>query len=176
MTPTADLVADTRCTVGESPVWDVRDQRLYWVDIEAASIHRLESGGSVSTWHLPEKVGCIAPHAHGGWITALQSTVRRVLLHDDGRVDDEVLARVEHAAAPMRFNDGRCDRQGRFWAGTLFADTQAGNDAGRLYRYTAARGLQFGGIGRLIVANGIAFSPDGRTMYLADTFRDVRLV
>jgi sugar lactone lactonase YvrE len=172
----ADLVADTRCTVGESPVWDVRDQCLYWVDIEAATIHRLEPTGGVRTWRLPEKAGCIAPHARGGWVAAMQATVRRVLLHDDGRVDDEILAHVTHAAAPMRFNDGRCDRQGRLWATTIFADTQAGNDAGRLYRYTAGDGLKFSGIDKLVVANGTAFSPDGRTMYLADTFRDVRLV
>ncbi len=172
----ADLIADTRCGVGESPVWDVRDRHLYWVDIEAATIHRLEDDGSVRSWSMPDKTASIAPHAQGGWIAAMQDTVRRLVLHDDGRVDDEVLARVRHGATPMRFNDGRCDRQGRFWVGTIFGDTQAGNDAGRLYRYTARGGLFFSGIDRLVVANGLAFSPDGRTMYLADTFRDVRLV
>jgi sugar lactone lactonase YvrE len=176
MTRFAEIVADTRCTVGESPVWDQRDRRLYWVDIEGATILRLDADGTVRTWRLAEKVGCIAPHAQGGWIVALQASVRRVVLHDDGRVEDEVLARVEHATNPMRFNDGRCDRQGRFWVGSLFADTQAGNAAGRLYRYTGAQGLAFSGIDQLVVANGLAFAPDGRTMYLADSFRDVRLV
>ena len=173
---TAELVADTRCAVGESPVWDRRDQRLYWVDINAAMIHRLERSGAWSTWKMPEKVAAIAPHAGGGWIAAMQSTVRRVHLGDDGRFDDEVLARVEHPASPMRFNDGRCDRQGRFWVGTMFEDTQAGNASGRVYRYTSGKGLQFSGIDGLVVPNGIAYSPDGATMYLADTWRGTRTI
>jgi sugar lactone lactonase YvrE len=176
MTLTAELVADTRCAVGESPVWDQRDQHLYWVDIDGASIYRLEHDGSIKSWRLPEKVGCIAPHAGVGWIAAMQSTVRRIHLHDDGRYKDEVLARVQHATSPMRFNDGRCDRQGRFWAGTMFEDTQAGNTSGRLYRYTGAKGLQFSGIDGLVVTNGLAWSPDGRTMYLADAWRGSRLI
>jgi sugar lactone lactonase YvrE len=176
MTLTAELVADTRCAVGESPVWDQRDQRLYWVDINAATIHRLESNGSVSAWRMAEKVGCIAPHVAGGWIAAMQSTVRRVHLHDDGGFDDEVIARVQHAASPMRFNDGRCDRQGRFWVGTMFEDTQAGNRSGRVYQFTGTKGLQFSGIDGLVVPNGTAFAPDGRTMYLAETWRGTRVV
>jgi len=176
MTLEAELVADTRCSVGESPVWDRRDQRLYWVDINAATILRLEPDGSVQVWKMPEKVGCIAPHHRGGWIAAMQSTVRRVHLHDGGGVDEEVLARVEHATSPMRFNDGRCDRQGRFWASTMFEDTQAGNASGRVYRFTGKAGLQFAGIDGLVVPNGTAYSPDGGTMYLSDTWRGSRLI
>ena len=176
MTLTAELVADTRCAVGESPVWDQRDQRLYWVDIDGATIYRLERDGSIRTWRMLEKVGCIAPHAAGGWIAAMQSTVRRVHLHDDGRCDDEILVHVAHPTSPMRFNDGRCDRQGRFWVGSMFEDTQAGNASGRLYQYTGAKGLQFSGIDGLIVTNGLAWSPDGRTMYLADAWRGSRLI
>ncbi|HTT11011.1 MAG TPA: SMP-30/gluconolactonase/LRE family protein [Burkholderiaceae bacterium] len=172
----AQPVADTRCSVGESPVWDRREQRLYWVDINAATILRLEPDGSVQSWKMPEKVGCIAPHAGGGWIAAMQSTVRRVHLRENGAVDDEVLARVQHTTSPMRFNDGRCDRQGRFWVGTMFEDTQAGNAAGRLYRFTGKAGLQYAGIDALVVPNGIAYSPDGRTMYLSDTWRGTRLI
>ena len=175
MTITAELLADTRCAVGESPVWDRRDQRLYWVDIDAASIYRLEPDGAIRTWRMPEKVGCIAPHGGGGWIAAMQSTIRRVHLRDDGRFDEEVIAHVQHATNPMRFNDGRCDRQGRFWAGTMFEDTSAGNPSGRLYQYTG-KGLSFSGIDGLIVTNGMAFSPDGSTMYLADSWRGLRLV
>lgn len=176
MTLVAELVADVRCAVGESPVWDQRDQRLYWVDIDGATIHRLRGDGGIDSWQLPEKVGCIAPHAGGGWIAAMQATIRHVHLHDGGRFDDQVLARVRHATDPMRFNDGRCDRQGRFWAGTMFEDTQAGNTSGRLYRYTDAKGLSFSGIDGLVVTNGLAWSPDGRTMYLADAWRGSRLI
>jgi sugar lactone lactonase YvrE len=176
MTPTAELVADTRCAVGESPVWDQRDQRLYWVDIDGATIYRLEHDGTPRAWKMPEKVGCIAPHVGGGWIAAMRATVRRVHLHEDGRAENEVLATVQHLASPMRFNDGRCDRQGRFWVGTIFEDTKAGNDSGRMYRYTGKAGLEFSGIDKLIVTNGLAWSPDGRTMYLADSWSGSRLI
>src|SRR6185295_15028907 len=176
MTPTAELVADTRCAVGESPVWDQRDQRLYWVDIDGATIYRLEHDGTTRAWKMPEKVGCIAPHVGGGWIAAMRATVRRVHLHEDGRAENEVLATVQHLASPMRFNDGRCDRQGRFWVGTIFEDTKAGNDSGRMYRYAGKAGLEFSGIDKLIVANGLAWSPDGRTMYLADSWSGSRLI
>jgi sugar lactone lactonase YvrE len=106
----------------------------------------------------------------------MQSTVRHVHLQEDGRVDDEVLATVQHATNPMRFNDGRCDRQGRFWVTTMFEDTQAGNAAGRVYRFAGKTGLQFAGIDGLVVPNGTAYSPDGGTMYLADTWRESRLI
>jgi len=175
MTITAELVADTRCAVGESPVWDQRDQRLYWVDIDAATIYRMEPDGAIRAWRMAEKIGCIAPHSGGGWIAAMQSTIRRLHLRDEARFDEEVIARVQHATSPMRFNDGRCDRQGRFWAGTMFEDTSAGNPAGRLYQYTG-KGLSFSGIDGLVVTNGMAFSPDGRAMYLADSWRATRLV
>lgn len=176
MTLSAELAADTRCAVGESPVWDQRDERLYWVDISAATIYRLEPDGALSTWKMAEKVGCIAPHADGGWVAAMQSTVRHVHLRDDGGFDDEVIARVQHPTSPMRFNDGRCDRQGRFWVGTIFEDTQAGNASGRLYQFTGTMGLRASGIDGLVVSNGLAFSPDGGTMYLADTWRGSRLI
>ena len=176
MTLTVELAADTQCAVGESPVWDHVEQRLYWVDIDAATILRLEPDGKVSRWVMPEKVGCIAPFVGGGWIASMQSTVRRVHLYADGHFDDEVLAQVHHPTSPMRFNDGRCDRQGRLWVSTMFEDTSAGRPVGRLYRYTGSGGLHATGIDGLVVANGMAFSPDGRTMYHADSWRGSRQV
>jgi sugar lactone lactonase YvrE len=176
VTRTAELVADTRNAVGESPVWDPIGQRLYWVDINGKAIHRLEPDGRVRRWSMAEKVGCIARYTGGGWLAAMQSTLRHVHLHDDGRVEDRVLATASHAVMPMRFNDGRCDRQGRFWSSSMFEDTSAGKAVGRLYQYTGTRGLQFSGIDGLVVGNGLAFAPDGRTMYLADSWRETRLV
>jgi sugar lactone lactonase YvrE len=69
----------------------------------------------------------------------------------------------------MRFNDGRCDRQGRFWSGTMFMDMAAGRADGRLYRYTTAEGLSAPIVEGLITQNGLAWSPDGTTMYLSDS-------
>jgi sugar lactone lactonase YvrE len=76
----------------------------------------------------------------------------------------------------MRFNDGRCDRQGRFWAGTMFMDMSAARPDGRLYRYSAEDGLSAPLVSELVTQNGLAFSPDGRTMYLSDSHPSRRRV
>jgi sugar lactone lactonase YvrE len=76
----------------------------------------------------------------------------------------------------MRFNDGRCDRQGRFWAGTMFMDMAAARDVGRLYRYTAADGLSAPVVSGLLTQNGTAFSPRGDVMYLSDSHPQRRMV
>ena len=76
----------------------------------------------------------------------------------------------------MRFNDGRCDRQGRFWAGTMLMDMAAGSRVGRALplRATDSRGRPPLQLDDLIVPNGLAFSPDGRTMYLSDSHPSVQ--
>jgi sugar lactone lactonase YvrE len=76
----------------------------------------------------------------------------------------------------MRFNDGRCDRQGRFWAGTMVQDMAAANPAGALYRYDAEGTLSAPIVNELIVQNGLAWSPQGTTMYLSDSHLSRRLV
>ncbi len=90
------------------------------------------------------------------------------------------LAAVAHARPGMRFNDGRCDRQGRFIAGTMLQDMGAAARVGRVYRFgpqEAAQGaLADLALGELIVPNGIAFSPDGRTMYLSDSHPEVQAI
>jgi sugar lactone lactonase YvrE len=76
----------------------------------------------------------------------------------------------------MRFNDGRCDRQGRFWAGTMVQDAIDRQPAGRLYRYDAHAGLSAPVIDGLCTQNGLAWSPDGRTMYLSDSWTSERFI
>jgi sugar lactone lactonase YvrE len=71
--------------------------------------------------------------------------------------------------ADMRFNDGRCDRQGRFWSGTMVQDMAAANPAGALYRFDARGVLSAPVVEGLITQNGLAWSPDGSTMYLSDS-------
>ena len=97
----------------------------------------------------------------------------------DGRLSAEKLVGVEHARPQMRFNDGRCDRQGRFWASTM--QTNMGADAvGALYRYDPKNdGIVdhlAAQIEDLVVPNGLAFSPDGRTMYLSDSHPSRQLI
>ena len=170
----AELVADTRNAVGESPVWIAAEQALYWVDIAARTIHRWRDG-TVATWTLAEMVGCIAPRAAGGWIAAMETGVFTVALGARGDVQAQLLAPVAHPREGMRFNDGRCDRQGRFRAGTMVMNIPASQPMGSLYSLDGADTLTPLADG-LLVCNGLAFSPDGRTMYLSDSHPMVRQV
>jgi sugar lactone lactonase YvrE len=177
MSGKAELLVDARCGTGESPVWSVAEQSLYWVDIPGRALHRWSASGHVQ-WVTEEMPACIAPRADapGHWIAGMESGLFSLAVQDDGRAAAKRLAPVAHATSGMRFNDGRCDRQGRFWAGTMLMDMAAGARVGRVYRHdkgSDAPSLQFEDF---IVPNGLAFSPDGRTMYLSDSHPSVQTV
>jgi sugar lactone lactonase YvrE len=165
----AELVVDARNTVGESPVWHGGEQALYWVDIPARRLLRWSAAGVTATyWTLPEMAGCIAPHAQGGWVAAMETGVFHLGADAQGGVQAQRLASVTHGAHGMRFNDGRCDRQGRLRAGTMVMDMALAQPAGALYALEADGALRTLADG-LLTPNGMAFSPDGRTMYLSDS-------
>ncbi len=170
MTINYTLVSEAQCETGESPVWVAEESALYWLDIPVGKIYRWHaSSDALSQWQMPEMVGSMAMCTHGGWIVAMETGIYQVQLNPHGACTHTKLADVEHPIQPMRFNDGRCDRQGRFLSGTMFNDTKAGKNVGSLYRF--GNGLQLNRLmDDLIVPNGLAFSPDGRTMYLADTY------
>jgi sugar lactone lactonase YvrE len=169
-------VSSTCDRVGESPVWDVVGQSLYWVDIEGRHIRRLEwVSGEQQSWDLPERVGCIALTPGGSLLAALETGIFAVTLGTPPAVSLAQLAPVTHPAPGMRFNDGRCDRQGRFWVGTMVMDMSLAAPLGGLYCLDA-RGLTGPHVAGLITPNGLAFSPDGRTMYLSDSHPSVQKV
>jgi sugar lactone lactonase YvrE len=174
----AELIVDARNATGESPVWSVAEQALYWVDIPAQRLHRWRaSDGQSHSWQAPEMLACIARHADGSWIAGMQSGLFRLNANDDGSLASSRLAPVKHAHPDMRFNDGRCDRQGRFWAGTMFLDMAAGSPVGALYRYSAGQTDPLSAqLSDFIVPNGLGFSPDGRTMYLSDSHPSVQKI
>ena len=171
--------------VGESPVWRAEESALYWVDIPARKIirQRVESGVR-SEWVLPEKVACIAFDQQGTLLAGMETGLFAVTLQATSNENGSapLPATVRKLAAPafpvpdMRFNDGRCDRQGRFWAGTMVQDMAAANPAGALYRFDTDGALSAPVIDGLIVQNGLAWSPDGRTMYLSDSHPSKRLI
>ena len=170
MSTPAELVVDARCGTGESPVWSAAEQALFWVDIPARALHRWSADGHVQ-WRGAEMLACIAPRADapGQWIAGMESGVFSIEPKADGQLAATPRAAVAHAAPGMRFNDGRCDRQGRFVAGTMLLDMAAGARVGRVYGHAQGDdGLRLL-IDDLIVPNGLAFSPDGRTMYLSDS-------
>jgi sugar lactone lactonase YvrE len=162
-------VEGVRCGVGESPVWHAGEGAWYWVDIPAKRIWRLDyASGALRHWAAGEMVACIAPRAGGGLIAGMETALFALDLLADGSVAATRLAAPPELVPGMRFNDGRTDRQGRFWAGTMWMDMAAAKPAGCLYRYDA-RGLSAPLVADLVTQNGLAWSPDGRTMYLSDS-------
>ncbi|MBC8749894.1 sugar lactone lactonase YvrE [Paraburkholderia sp. WC7.3g] len=170
---------------GESPVWRAAGQALYWVDIPAKKIVR----GSLATgqrteWLLPEQVACIAFDRAGTVLAGCETGLFAVTLADASRAasGEPLTASLRKLAAPefphggMRFNDGRCDRQGRFWAGTMVMDMAAAIPGGALYRFDEKGVLSAPVVASLITQNGLGWSPDGTTMYLSDSHPLRRLI
>jgi sugar lactone lactonase YvrE len=172
----AELIFDGKHGTGESPVWLAEEQALYWVDIPGKRIWRwAASSGATNSWLLPEMVGCIAHIGGNRWLAAMETGVFSVTLNADNSVNTAMLARANHASANMRFNDGRCDRQGRFLAGTMFLDMAAARQVGAVSSFDGQGGQRLL-LDKMIVPNGMAFSPDGRTMYLSDSHPTVQTV
>ncbi|WP_411829248.1 SMP-30/gluconolactonase/LRE family protein [Pandoraea sputorum] len=171
---------ETPHAVGESPLWRADEQALYWVDIPAKQLHRVTpADGEHRQWTFPEQVACFSFDTAGTLLAACETGVFAVRLGAPGDVAASAwtrLATPEFPASGMRFNDGRCDRQGRFWAGTMVADMSLASDAGSLYRFDAKDGLSAPLVDGLVTQNGLGFSPDSRTMYLSDSHTTVRRV
>ena len=158
-------------TLGESPFWHSQEQRLYWVDIAARRVRRWRPGsGGAEEWLLPQEPGCIAPAAGGGLVLALRDGVYRARSWG-GML--QPLVRFQHGAT-TRFNDGKADPLGRFWAGTYYEP----KDARKADLYCIDCRPDNGNGGQAIVqlkagnattANGIAWSPDRHTLYWTDT-------
>jgi sugar lactone lactonase YvrE len=158
--------------LGESPFWQSHEQRLYWVDIVGKKILRTHPDMSgVEAWDMPSEPGCMAPAASGGLVIALRNGVFRA--HQWGGPLQRI-ATLDYDPAQQRANDGKCDALGRFWIGTIDG-TRVARDA-VLYsldcRHPGAprieRKLDQGTL-PATTANGLAWSPDGRTLYWADT-------
>jgi sugar lactone lactonase YvrE len=160
-----ECVSQHRSLLGESPVWSVAEQALYFVDIHRPAIHRFSpASGELSTWAMSENVGSIGLRAGGGLVAALRRNFAVVDTADGAVV---ALQTPLFDAGDQRFNDGRCDRGGRFWAGTVQEKRVPGLAA--LYRLGAdGRGEKM--LDGLTVSNGISWSPDDRTMYVADSW------
>ncbi len=175
MSVQAELILDARNGTGESPVWSVAEQSLYWVDIPARQLCRWNAVGGLTTWTAPEMLACIGAAAGGGWIVGAESGLFRLDPQAGGALGFKPLAAVNHAMSGMRFNDGRCDRQGRFLAGTMLMDMSAAAEVGCIYQYENDAGLTCL-LDGFITPNGMAFSPDGKTMYLSDSHPSVQMV
>jgi sugar lactone lactonase YvrE len=157
-------VLDVKASLGEGPVWSVRERVLYWVDINAPSLNRFDPAtGQNVAMPMPESIGCFALREPAGFIVALRAGIW--LAAADGSLTRKV-ADAPYDPAHHRFNDGRCDPQGRFFAG--FMNEARDGESAALMRIDRD-GTMTRVLGDMTISNGLAWSPDGRTMYHADT-------
>jgi L-arabinonolactonase len=153
--------------LGEGTFWDGAAQVLWWIDIFGKTIYRYDpvTGGQV-TYATPEEPGCLAPRAGGGLVLSMTSGF---FFFDPASGKFEAIVDPESQIEATRFNDGRTDRQGRFWSGSMVIDAKAEpRKIAALYRLDRDLGCHrvVEGIG---CSNGLAWSPDSRTMYYADS-------
>jgi sugar lactone lactonase YvrE len=173
-------LSTSRDRVGECPVWSAVEQALYWVDIEGKHIHRYDwHSKTQQTWNTDERVGCIACVASTEGckrvIAAMETGIFDVELLPTRQTKSRLLAAIQYPIPNMRFNDGRCDSQGRFWVSTMCMDMAAAKQVGAVYC------LDENGLGTpkaegLITPNGMAFSPDGASYYLSDSHPTVQKI
>lgn len=160
-------VTGARDGLGESPFWHPQERRLYWVDIPLKQLRRLDvATGQLDSWPMPQHPGCIAPARSGGLVVALRDGMYRAR---EWGGELAPIHRFDHDPATTRFNDGKADPLGRFWAGTMYEPKGAAVAA--LFSLDA-RGAEIDvrrHAGDAVTGNGLAFSPDRRTVYWADT-------
>lgn len=158
--------------LGESPFWHPDEQMLYWVDIPGQQIRRCNIfTGSVQSWAMPTEPGCIAPARTQGGTSGLVIALRDGIYRaSEWGGPLRRLAQAEHDTATTRFNDGKADPLGRFWAGTMYEPRDAAN--AQLFSLDA-RGGRAPVLARMAgdatIANGLAWSPDAGTLYWTDT-------
>ncbi|MDF1586353.1 SMP-30/gluconolactonase/LRE family protein [Marinimicrococcus flavescens] len=162
-----DCVLEARAALGEGPLWHPGEQALYWIDIKAPALHRLDpASGREKHWPLPEAIGSFCFREAGGLVLALRSGLA-FLDPESGGITP--VARPDEPPG-NRFNDGKCDRAGRFFAGTM--DDAETACSGALYRLDPDRSLH-----RIrsdvYISNGLGWSTDDRVMYFTDSPRQV---
>ena len=166
---TASCVLPARAELGECPLWSPREERLYWVDIDGREVHRFDPAtGADESRAMPGRPTAVALTSEIGRLLVAVELRLGFLDWTTGSWSDWTTLEADNGG--NRLNDGRCDPAGRFWVGSMFEPTGAGRSTGILHRVSGDGTVADlrSGIG---VSNGLAFSPDGRTMYFADTPR-----
>jgi L-arabinonolactonase len=164
-----DSVVPARALLGECPTWSRTEQLLYWVDIDGRAIHRfIPSTGHDEEAAVNGRPGSFALTDQPGKLLA--AVEHQLVWFDFETASASPWRDLEPAGTGNRLNDGRAGPGGRFWVGSMYEDTSAERATGLLHRVEAdgSSTVVRDGIG---VSNGLAFSPDGRTMYYADSPR-----
>lgn len=164
MTRSAELLLAARDETGEGPVWDEVGRVLWWTDIPGKRLHRLDPDTQAhQVFAMPGRVGCFALRREGGLVLAMENGFAT---WDPATNALTNMAEPERGMSHHRFNDGRCDRRGRFLAGSM--NTARTGPTGQLWSL-GANGTTMRLAGEVTVANGLAFSPDNKTLYWADS-------
>jgi sugar lactone lactonase YvrE len=162
LTPLVRAVSSP-CLLGESPFWHPQEACLYWCDIPGKRLHRLDPlSGESRHWDFEVEPSACAPLLDGTLLLAMRDGLWRF---DPQRSERQRLAAPPYDMARERFNDGKCDPQGRFWVGTIWEP----RDGPRAALYCFERGDLDRRADGVTVSNGLAWSPDGRTQYWSDT-------
>lgn len=160
-----EVLVDVKTTLGEGPLWDVEEQRLYWIDSFDGRVFRCTADGrEVRAWDVPQKIGSMCLRRGGGAVVSLARGFHFLDLRT-GAV--ELIHDPEPDRPGNRLNDGKVDRAGRFLAGSM--DTQEAGPNGALYRLGPDLGVTKLEDG-IICSNGPCWSPDGKTFYFTDTW------
>ena len=166
MTGAPSPVWDLKAELGEGPVWTVRDEAIWFVDIKKQQIHRYEPRTAARrSWDAPEQVGFILPAEDGGFVAGLQSGLYRF---DETSGDFQLLVKVETDLPNNRLNDGVTDPSGRLWFGTMDNGERA--KSGAFYSYFEGQ-LSRTRLEGIAITNGPAVSPDGKLLYYVDTLK-----
>lgn len=161
-----DILLDVKTTLGEGPVWDVDQQRLYFIDSMDGRVFRCAPDGTdLRAWDVPGKIGSMALRKDGRG--AIVSLDKGFWLLDFASGECELLHDPEPDLASTRLNDGKCDRAGRFFAGSM--DMMEEGPKGSLYRVDPDLSVTRVEQG-IICSNGPCFSPDDKTFYFTDTW------
>ena len=157
--------------LGEGVIWDPIAQRLWWTDIESCQIYQYDPvGKSYKSWETPERLACFAPVVINGesqsYLVAAFESGFAYYEHQTGRT--EWIKKVEADNHGTRLNDGRTDRQGRFWAGTMVEHADLASDKGKLYCLNHDMSVT-SSIEQLSITNSLCWSPDSKTLYHCDT-------
>lgn len=165
-----ECVVPGRALLGECPLWSHQEGVLYWIDIDGEEVHRFDpSSGEDLHRELPGRPGSIALTDRPGRL--LMGLEYQITWFDWSTGEVTVWFDLEPPRPGVRLNDGRCDPAGRFWTGSMYVPAAAGRFEGMLHVVEADGAFQT--VRRKIgVANGLAFAPNGRAMYFADTLRD----
>jgi L-arabinonolactonase len=160
-----DVLVDVKTILGEGPLWDVAEQRLYWIDSFGCNVFRATADGrEIRAWDVPAKIGSMALRRRGGAVLSLQTGFHFL---DFTTGDCHLIVDPEPDKPTTRLNDGKVDKRGRFVAGSMDTMEQGAN--GSLYRLDPDLSLHKLDEG-IVVSNGPCWSPDGRIFYFADSW------